>query len=76
MKYNIEKINQIGKMLAEIVEEALEEEGQEGVRIGDIEMGLRESLREIGQGALKCFLENADREVETEIECVCGGKLR
>ena len=48
MKYNIEKINQIGKLLAEIVEEALEEEGQEGVRLGDIEMGLRESLREIG----------------------------
>jgi len=76
MKYNIEKINQIGKILAEIVEEALEEESQEGVRIADIEMGVRESLREIGQIALKYFLENADRETEAEIECACGGKLR
>lgn len=76
MKYNIEKINQIGKLLAEIMEEAIEEKGKAGIRIGDIEMGLRESLREIGQSALKCFLENADREVEAEIECACGGQLR
>ena len=68
MKYNIEKINQIGKLLAEIMEEAIEEKGKAGIRIGAIEMGLRESLREIGQGALRCFLENADREVETEID--------
>jgi len=73
MKYNIEKINQIAKQLAEIVEEAMEEEGKAGVLIGAIEMGLRESLREIGQSTLKCFLENADREVEAEIECACGG---
>ena len=45
MKYNIEKINQIGKLLVEIMAEALEEEGKEGIRIGDIEMELRESLR-------------------------------
>ncbi len=76
MKYNIEKINLIAKQLAEIVEEAMEEEGREGVRIGEIEMGLRESLREIGQSALRCFLENAEREVEAEIECACGGMLQ
>ena len=39
-------------------------------------MALRESLREIGRSTLKCFLENADGEVETEIECACGGKLK
>ena len=76
MKYNIEKINQIGKLLAEIAEEAIAGEGQEGVRIGAIEMGLRESLLEIGQSTLKCFLENTDKEVETAIECVCGGELQ
>ena len=76
MKYNIEKINLIAKQLAEIVEEALEEESKEGVLIGEIEMGMRESLREIGKSALKCFLENAEREVEAEIECGCGGKLQ
>jgi hypothetical protein len=76
MKYNIEKINKIGKMLAEVVEDALKGEGPAEVLIGDVEMALRESLREIGGSALKCFLENADGEVETEMECACGGKLK
>ena len=62
MKYNIEKINEIGKMLAEIVEEALAGERQEDVRIADVEMGVRESLREVGQSAMKYYLENADRK--------------
>ena len=76
MKYNIEKINEIGKLLAEIVEEALAGEKREDVRIADIEMEVRESLREVGQRAVKYYLEKADREVETEIECKCGGKLK
>jgi hypothetical protein len=43
--------------------------------IGDIEIAMRESLLKIGNSALQCFLENADGEVEAEIECACGGKL-
>lgn len=74
MKYNIEKINEIGKLLAEIVEEALGER-KEDVRIADVEMEVRESLREVGQSAMKYYLENADREVGAKIECKCGGKL-
>jgi hypothetical protein len=76
MKYNIEKINEIGKLLAEVVEDAIKGEGQAEVLIGEVEMALRESLREIGRSALKCFLENADREVDTEMECACGGQLK
>jgi hypothetical protein len=75
MKYNIEKINEIGKLLAEIVEEALAGERQADIRIADIEIEVRESLREVGQSAMKCYLEKADREVRSEIECKCGGKL-
>lgn len=75
MKYNIEKINEIGKLVAEVVEGALETEGQEDILIGDIEIAMRESLLKIGNSALQCFLENADGEVEAEIECACGGKL-
>ena len=75
MKYNIEKINLIAQKVAEVVKEALEEEDQEQVLIGDVEMAMREGLREIGQQALKCLLENADGEAETEMECACGGKL-
>ncbi len=76
MKYNIEKINEIGKLLAEVVEDAIKTEGQAEVLIGDVEMVLRESLREVGRSALKSILENAAGEVETEIECACGGKLK
>jgi hypothetical protein len=76
MKYNIEKINPIGKLLAEVVEAALKTEGKENVLIGDIEMVLRESMLRIGNSALRSYLENADGEVEAEIECVCGGKLK
>jgi len=48
MKYNIEKINEIGKLLAELVEEDLAGEKREGIRIADIEKEVRESLREVG----------------------------
>jgi len=76
MKYNIEKINQIGKLLAGVVEEALKTEGEKEALIGDVEMALRESMLKIGNSALQCFLENADGEAEAEIECTCGGKLK
>lgn len=75
MKYNIEKINEIGKLLAEIVEEALAGESKEDIRIADLEMEVRESLREIGQRTLKYYLENADQEAEARIACRCGGQL-
>ena len=75
MEYNIEKINLIGKMLAEVVQEAMGDVEKEEVLIGDIEMGLRESLREIGRSGLKCFLENAEGKPEAEIKCHCGGTL-
>jgi hypothetical protein len=76
IQYNIEKINVIAEKLAEMVEEAIAESGQPEFQIGDVEMALRESLREIGQQALRCFLENAGGEAEAEIECECGGKLK
>jgi hypothetical protein len=75
MKYNIEKINGIAERLAEIVEEAIEEAGRTEIQISEVEMALRESLREIGCEALRCFLENAGKEIEGEIECGCGGKM-
>jgi hypothetical protein len=76
MEYNIEKINEIGKMLAEVIEEAASQVEVESVRIGDVEMALREILQAVGQSALKQILETADGELETEIECACGGKLQ
>jgi len=72
MEYNIEKINEIGKMLAEVIEDVMQAE----VLIGEVEMALRESLREVGRSALKSILEEAAGEVATEIECACGGTLK
>jgi len=76
MKYNIEKINLIAQEVAEVVKAAIEEEGQEQVLIGDVELAMREGLRQIGQQALTCFLEGADEEAEPEIPCACGGALK
>jgi len=49
MKYNIEKINGIAEKLSEIIEEAIAVEDQTEIKIGAVEMALRESLREIGE---------------------------
>ncbi len=78
MNYNIEKINGIAEKLAEIIEEAIAAEDQSEIKIGGVEMALRESLREIGEKTLVRFLENADKEWEgvSKIECTCGGKLK
>lgn len=67
MEYNIEKINQIGKQLAEVIEEAVGQTEVESIRIGNVEMALRETLQELGRSALKQYLENADGEQEAEI---------
>src|SRR3990172_6865239 len=66
MKYNIEKIKLIAQKVAEVVQEAIEAESQEQVLIGDVELAMRESVRQIGQQALTCFLESADGKAEAE----------
>lgn len=76
MKYNIEKINLIAQKVAEVVKEAIEVEGHEQVLIGDVELAMREGLRQIGQQALACFLESADEGAKAEIRCACGGTLQ
>ena len=76
MEYNIEKINLIAQKVAEVVQEAIEAESQEQVLIGDVELAMRESLRQIGQQALTCFLESADEQAAAEIPCACGGQLK
>ena len=76
MEYNIEKIKQIGKLVAEVIDEAMRQTAEEGVRIGAVELALRETLKAVGQSGLKQILENADRDLAAEIECTCGGKLQ
>ena len=76
MKYNIEKLNQIAQQVAEMVQIAIEEEGQERMLIGDVELAMREGLRQIGQRALPFLLEASEAETEREVRCPCGGQLR
>src|SRR5690606_39072477 len=76
MKYNIEKLNQIAQQVAEMVQIAIEEEGQERMLIGDVELAMREGLRQIGQRALPFLLEASEAETEREVHCPCGGQLR
>jgi len=76
MEYNIEKINGIAEELAGMIEAAMAEADQTKIQIGDVEMALREGVREIGQKALSYFLENAGRGIEVEINCECGGRLK
>jgi hypothetical protein len=66
----IKKINEIGKLLAEVIEEAVHQSEAESVRIGDGEMALRETLQAVGGSALKQFLENADGEQEADRVCL------
>lgn len=76
MNQNIEKINRISQLLAEVVEEVIHGENQEGVLMGDVERVMCEGLRVIGQQALQGFLGAADGEGELEIKCSCGGRLK
>ena len=76
MNYNIEKLNEIAQQVAEIVQEAIEEEGRERVLIGDVELGMREGLRQIGQQALPLLLEASEEDATRERQCKCGGLLK
>lgn len=48
MDYNIEKVNQIGKMVAEVIEDAVRQTEVQRVGIGDIERAMRETLQAVG----------------------------
>jgi len=76
MKYNTEKIKRIAQKVAELVQEAIADEGQEKVMISDVELAMREGLLSIGQQALAYFLEMANGVAEAEEACACGGKLK
>ena len=78
MKYNTEVINEIAYMLAEMLKNAVlvQQKSEEGVvRIAQIETGMREALRQIGNQALSNLLSSLQTTPVAEIECECGGFL-
>ena len=79
MKYSTEMMEKIAQEYAEMIQLAIKEErGREGgtVTIGEIEQGMRETLRQIGQDSLGLVLSGLEKTLEREVVCKCGGRLR
>lgn len=69
MKFSTEAV----RKMAEIMVSEMQPIGIGGERIRDVEMGMREFLREVGVQALGSYLEQKDEEIqEVEKLCVCG----
>jgi hypothetical protein len=78
MNYNMETINGLAQQLAEMIKVAVieqQEAGEGTPLIAQIEIGMREALRRIGQQALGMFLSSMQATTVSEIDCACGGKL-
>jgi hypothetical protein len=79
MKYSTEMIQKIAGQFAEMIKTAVKEETETGKgrpTIAEIERGMREGLRQIGQESLGMVLTGLQKTPENEIGCKCGGKLK
>ena len=79
MKYSTETMQKLAQMMSEMIKTAVKqqmEEKEEQPTITEIEQGMRECLREIGQESLGMVLSGLQKTPEQEIACKCGGKLR
>lgn len=69
MKFSTEAIRQMAAMMVSEMQRI----GVEGEGIREVEMGMREILREVGVEALGRYLEQKDEEIrEAEKRCLCG----
>lgn len=78
MNYNMEMIEGLAHQFAEMIKVAViahQKAGEETPLIMEIENGMREALRQIGQQALGIFLSSMQTTPESKIDCPCGGKL-
>ena len=79
MNYNTEKVKQFAEAMAEMFKSAVNEQNQSnGSRptIAEIELGMRQAMREIGGQALGILLSSLQSTPPLEIACGCGGTLR
>lgn len=79
MNYNIETINNLAQQLAlmfKIIVNEQQKSGQGTPPIAEIEVGMREALRQIGMQALGMFLSSMQATPSSEIDCSCGGNLQ
>jgi len=78
MKYNTETMQKIAQQIAEMIKTAVVEqiETEQGrPTIADIEQGMREALRELGQSSLGMILSGLQKTPEREIDWACGRRL-
>jgi len=78
MKYNTEMINEMALLLAEMMKAAItaQQKSEEKTgRIDQIETGMRDVLRQIGNQALGKLLSSLETTPNAEIACECGGRL-
>lgn len=73
MKFSTEAMREIAKIMVSEMQQI----GLEGEGIREVEMGMREFLREVGVQALGRYLEQKDEEMqELEKLCVCGEPMK
>lgn len=79
MKYNTEMITALAGQLTEIFKNAVAEHLQapdtKPTTIADLELELREMLRQLGAQVLSQFLSTALGTPNAELPCACGGVL-
>lgn len=79
MNYNTETIAEVAQKLAEMIKAEVLEKGKEeesAQTIAEIENGMREALRQIGNQAVGIVLSSLQKTPISEIPCKCGGKLK
>jgi hypothetical protein len=79
VNYNTETINQIATAFAAMFKTTLNEQKMSSgsnPTIAEIETGMREAMREIGEQALGILLSSLQSTPTLEIPCKCGGSLR
>ena len=78
MEYNIEMIDEMASLLAETMKATMtaqQKHEKSTLRIEQIETGMREVLRQIGNQALSKLLSTQENTPDGEIPCKCGGQL-
>ncbi len=78
MKYNTETISEMALLLAEMMKAAItaQQKSEEKTNgIAEIETGMRDVLRQVGNQALGKLLSSLEGTPNAEIACECGGQL-
>jgi len=78
MEYNTEMVNSLAQQFADMFKAAVVEQqktGQGTPVIAQIEVAMREALRQIGLQGLGLFLSAMQTTPDSEIGCDCGGRL-